>query len=331
MKKILAPFLCALMIVGVFSSCGNTTDEATTNSTDGEKLSIVCTIFPEYDWLRNIIGNHTDDIDLTMLIKSGVDLHNFQPSADDIISVSKCDMFVYVGGESDNWVDDVLDTAQNEDMVVVNLLDVLGDKIKEEELKEGMDAEAEAEEGEEEEGPEYDEHIWLSLRNAKNICEYLANKLSEIDPDGKDDFTANCAAYTAKLDELDAKYVSAVESAGAKTLVFADRFPFRYMVDDYGLDYYAAFVGCSTESEASFDTITFLAKKIDELGLGSVMVIEGAEHKIANSVVSITETKDQNILTMDSMQGITEADVNGGVNYLSIMEGNLEVLKQALN
>lgn len=134
-----------------------------------------------------------------------------------------------------------------------------------------------------------------------------------------------------KLNALDAEYRKAVDSAKIKTVVFADRFPFRYMVDDYGLDYYAAFVGCSTESEASFETVTFLAKKVDELGLDSIFVIEGADKKIADSVVSITSSGDQKILVLDSMQGITSAEVENGITYLSVMESNLEVLKQAIN
>ena len=329
MKKILSILICIVMLSSALSSCAGDPGSTDASPASDEKLSIVCTIFPEYDWLRNIIGEHLNDIELTMLIKSGVDLHNFQPSADDIISVSKCDMFVYVGGESDSWVDDVLATAQNEDMIVVNLLEVLGDSVKEEEMKEGMEAEDEGEEGEEE-GPEYDEHVWLSLRNAVTICEFLRDVLCEIDPDGRAEFNANCDKYTTELKALDARYSETVGSSKVKTLVFADRFPFRYMAEDYGLDYYAAFVGCSTESEASFETITFLAKKIKELGLKAVVVIEGAEHKIASSVLSVVGDKDVAEVTMDSMQGITEADVADGTTYVSIMENNLEALNKAL-
>ncbi|MBQ9557874.1 MAG: zinc ABC transporter substrate-binding protein, partial [Clostridia bacterium] len=187
------------------------------------------------------------------------------------------------------------------------------------------------EEGEHEEEEEFDEHVWLSLRNAKTICEYLAGQLSIMDPDGSDTYSSNLTDYSAKLEALDGEYKSAVGSAEKDTLVFADRFPFRYMVDDYGLDYYAAFVGCSTDSEASFETVVFLANKLDELELDHVIVIEGTDHKIADSVISSSQNKDRDILVLDSMQGITKAGSENEFSYISIMESNLEVLRSALN
>ena len=241
-------------------------------------------------------------------------------------------MFIYVGGESDEWVDDALKEATNKDMVVINLLDLLGDKAKEEELIEGMqgEEEEEGEEGEEGEGPEYDEHIWLSLQNAADFCNYISSKLCEIDPNNKDVYKANTDAYVAKLNALDGQYRQAVAAAKTKTLLFGDRFPFRYLTDDYGLNYYAAFVGCSAESEASFETILFLANKVDELGLKAILQIESSDGKIARTIKDTTKTKDQTILTMNSMQSTTSADVKQGASYLLIMEKNLEVLKDAL-
>ena len=334
MKKIIAAVICILMLVSVFSACGGKSDaDDTGNKGDSSeaKINVICTIFPEYDWVRALVGERSDKIGLTLLLDSGIDLHNYQPTAEDIVNVSKCDMFVYVGGESDAWVEDVLDTAQNDKMIAVNLLDVLEGSIVEEEFKEGMEPhEEEEEEGEEEEGPEYDEHVWLSVRNAVKICQVLADKLCELDPDGKDVYTANNTAYAEKLNALDARYTEAFGGAAVKTMVFADRFPFRYMVNDYGVDYYAAFVGCSTESEASFKTVTFLADQLDELGLKSVFVIEGTDHKIADSVISNTKDQDQKVFVLDSMQGITAGDVEKGVTYLSIMENNLTVLGDAL-
>lgn len=195
MKKVIVFILIALTLVSVLASCKNAKDGPKGAE---DKYSVVCTIFPEYDWLYNVIGTHTDDIELKMLIKSGVDLHNFQPSADDIICISKCDMFVYVGGESDNWVDDVLETANNPDMIVINLMDVLSGYTKEEEVKEGMQGEEEDDEGEE--CPEYDEHVWLSLQNAVKVCEFLRDKLTEMDKHGEADFAANCEAYVEKAE-----------------------------------------------------------------------------------------------------------------------------------
>ena len=175
-----------------------------------------------------------------------------------------------------------------------------------------------------------DEHVWLSLRNAAVICDTIGTELGELDPANADVYKNNVAAYKEELTALDKEYAAAVEAGSKKTLLFGDRFPFRYLVDDYGLDYYAAFVGCSAESEASFETIVFLAGKVDELGLGAVMTIEGPNHDIAESVKNATSSKDQVILTLDSMQSTTSADIEAGTTYLSVMKSNLDVLKEAV-
>ena len=336
MKKIIALLLALLMAVGMLAGCGKQKDDDTTDTTD--KLSIVTTIFPEYDWVRQILGDKADNADVTMLLDNGVDLHSYQPTADDIVKISDCDLFIYVGGDSDGWVEDALKNATNKDMKVVNLLEVLGDKVKNEEVVEGMqEEEHEHEDGEEhEEGEEHeheeeaDEHVWLSLKNAEVLVGTISNALQEVDPGNKDAYAANADAYVKKLSALDAEYQTAVDNAARKTVLFGDRFPFRYLVDDYGLNYYAAFVGCSAETEASFETISFLAKKVDELKLPCVLIIEGKNHKIAETIVKNTAPKSQKILTMDSMQSTTSKDVASGTTYLSVMEKNLAVLKEAL-
>lgn len=321
MKKTVAIILSLCLLAGLLAGCGAGSAEPKT-----KKISVVTTIFPMYDWLREIAG---DKVELTMLLDNGVDLHSYQPNAQDLIKVSACDLFVYVGGASDKWVDDALASVQNPDRICVNLLESLGDAVKEEELVEGMEAEEEeAEEGEEE--TEYDEHVWLSLKNAAALCRLLAEKLGEVDPQNADLYAKNMESYTAKLLALDAQYKAAVDGAQVKTLLFADRFPFRYMADDYGLRYYAAFVGCSAETEASFKTILFLAGKVDELGLHSILQIESADGSIARTVLENTKTKDQQILTMNSLQSVTAQDVEAGASYLAIMTENLETLKAAL-
>ena len=300
---------------------------------DAGKIQVVTTIFPIYDWVREVAGD-TGNTELTLLLDSGVDLHSFQPTAQDIMKVATCDLFIYVGGESDEWVEDALAEAVNPDMVVINLVDTLGENAKAEEIVEGMEAEEEeeeeGEEGEEEE-VEIDEHVWLSLRNAQTFVSAIAGALEALDPANADSYRANAEAYGAKLAALDAAYAEAVDSAAVRTLLFGDRFPFRYLTDDYGLTYYAAFVGCSAETEASFQTVIFLAQKTDELQLPAVMTIEGKDHRIAETVISSTANKDQKLLTLDSMQGTTAEDVANGATYLKIMEDNLEVLKEALN
>lgn len=349
MKKFISILVAAVMAASCLSACGQvnsaaleteqsvsdanlSTSEESQSENDNnktEKLKIVTTIFPEYDWVRQIAGDKVSDMDITMLLDNGVDMHSYQPTADDIMKISDCDLFIYVGGESDEWVNDALKEAVNKDMQVIDLLDVLGEQVKMEELVEGMQ-DAEHEEEEEHEEKEYDEHVWLSLKNAETLCNAIAEALGNADPDNKAVYDTNKAAYIDQLVSLDNQYREVVDQASMKTLLFGDRFPFRYMVDDYGLSYYAAFAGCSAESEASFETISFLAKKIDELGLKYVMMIEKSDQKIAKTIIENTQNKDQSILTLDSMQSTTSADVANGMTYLSIMEGNLNILKEAL-
>ncbi len=329
MKKFISIFIAAAMAVCVLASCGSKQGE---KAGENNKLSIVTTVFPEYDWVKNVLGDNPAGAEVTLLLDNGVDLHSYQPTAEDILKISTCDMFIYVGGESDEWVDDVLETANNKDMAVINLMEALGDSVKEEELVEGMQGEEEEEEGEEgeEEEVEYDEHVWLSLKNAVKLVDSISVSLQAIDTENASVYADNAKAYEDKLKALDSDYAAAVSGGSADTLLFGDRFPFRYLTDDYGLSYYAAFVGCSAETEASFETITFLANKVDELGLKNVMTIEGADKSIAETIVSNTASKDQKILSLDSMQSVTNKDIEAGATYLSIMENNLEVLTEAL-
>ncbi len=362
MKKIITFFVAIVLVIGNVAGCGSK------NANDSsDKISVVTTIFPEYDWVMNVLGDKKDNAEVTMLLDNGVDLHSYQPTAADILKISTCDLFIYVGGESDEWVEDALETAANKDMIAINLLEALGDSVKEEEVVEGMqghdhDHEHEHEEDEDHDHEheededhdheheededhdheheehehdhdhehEYDEHVWLSLRSSAVIVDKIAESLSKIDADNAKTYKDNASAYTKKLNDLDKKFSDAVAAAKVKTILFGDRFPFRYFADDYDLSYYAAFVGCSAETEASFETITFLANKVDELSLKAVLTIEGKDHRIADTIISNTKTKDQKVLTMDSMQATTSKDVKNGTTYLSVMEKNLDVLKEAL-
>ena len=293
---------------------------------EGKKLDIVTTIFPLYDWVLQAAGT-AGHAEITLLVDSGVDLHSYQPTAADMMKIASCDVFVYVGGESDKWVEDALKGSVNPDQVVINLLDVLGEDVKAEELVDGMEHDPD----EEDEDQEADEHVWLSLRNARKLTAAIAGRLAEADPDYAEAYAAGAAAYDERLAELDARYAEVTGAAARNTILFCDRFPFRYLTDDYGLVYYAAFAGCSAETEASFQTIVFLARKIDELDLPAVLTIEGASHKIAETVIRTTGKKNQKILALDSMQSVTAAEIQAGASYLSIMEENLEVLREALN
>ncbi len=532
MKKISSLLMAVVLAVVSLTACGQNNSDTSTNTTEQGvlsetqkeqtetlsqkketdsdvqtseegKIKVVTTIFPEYDWVRQIAGEKSETMDLTMLLDNGVDLHSYQPTAEDIMKISDCDLFIYVGGESDGWVKDALKEAVNKNMQVVNLLDVLKDSIKTEEAMPGMQAEEghnhgyshfadsdvqdreltdwsgewqsvypyledgeldevmqkKAENGDktaeeykdyyetgyktdvekividgekgsmefvkkgvsakafyeykghqvydyksgsrgvryffekadgaesapkyvqfsdhgiapgkaehfhiysgnegfealseemenwptyypadmsgaeiaedmlEHEEKEYDEHVWLSLKNAETLSSAIADALEKADPGNKDVYEKNVSDYIEKLKDLDIKYQDVTANAKQKTVLFGDRFPFRYLVDDYGLSYYAAFAGCSAESEASFETISFLAKKVDELGLKNVMTIEKSDQKIAKTIIENTKNKNQKILPLDSMQSTTSDDVKNGTTYLSVMEKNLEVLKEAL-
>lgn len=320
MKRIIALIISICMLILPFAGCaaGNVTDNS-------GKIKIVATIFPQYDWLKNLTEG-VDGVKLTLLLDNGADLHNYQPTAADMITVSTCDMFVYVGGESDSWVEDALKEAVNTDMQSVSLMDILGESVREEEIVEGMQAEEE-ESGE----PEYDEHVWLSLRNIPKICESLTDTLCQIDSPHSDIYKSNCESYVKELEELDGKYVSLMESSKYDTLLFGDRFPFRYLADNYNLKYYAAFVGCSAETEASFETVRFLSEKLREFDLPAVLTLEKSDGKIAKTIVETSGRTDVEILKIDSMQSVSSDDINAGTTYISIMEKNLDVLSKALN
>lgn len=338
MKKRIAILLIGIIVMGSLTACAS--EERLSSSVvgeDGKSISIVTTIFPEYDWVQAVLGDQADYVDVTMLLDNGTDLHSYQPTVVDIAKISNCDLFVYVGGESDQWAEDALSGTGNPDRKVMNLLEILGDAVKEEEVVEGMEAEDESGDhgdrgssDDEEDEPEYDEHVWLSLRNAEIVVQEIADTMGEIDPEHTAVYSANADAYIHQLQALDSEYQQAVQNGEKDTLLFGDRFPFRYLVDDYGLNYYAAFTGCSAETEASFETVVFLANKMDELRLHTVLTIEGTDHRIAETIVENTQSKDSSILIMNSMQGTTSQDVEQGATYISIMEENLGILKEAL-
>lgn len=329
--------LLSVFFVGIavfLSACGRTSaDGVNVDEQNGQKkLQVVATIFPEYDWVREILGEQADNVELTLLLANGVDMHSFQPTMSDILKVSTCDVFIYVGGESDAWVADALKGAGNPDRTAINLMEVLGDRAKEEEVVEGMQEEDghDGHDHEEQEELEYDEHVWLSLKNTQVFCDAISEALQAADPENAKLYQENTTAYKGKLAALDREYQAAVDQSESKTLLFADRFPFRYLTDDYNLTYYAAFTGCSAETDASFETITFLAGKLDELKLPVVFVIENSDGKVAKAVVENTNTRDQKILTLNSMQSVTSDEINAGTTYLSIMKENLKTLKEAL-
>ena len=373
MKRTITIIILLVTVLLGFSGCGSSDKSAgAKGETPKPRLKIVATIFPEYSWTKELLGSYEKDVELTLLAKKGVDMHSYQPSAEDILRIANCDLFLYVGGESDKWVDKALKESGNPKRRVLNLMKLMGDWAKVEEEVESMekhdhhehdkDAHAHQEKDKQDEKhehhdkdkqdekhehekehnkdkhdgkvhheqPEYDEHVWLSLKNADIVCKAIAEELAALDSKNAETYRANYTAYSKKLAALDAQYKEAVTKAPVKAVLFGDRFPFRYLTDDYGLQYYAAFNGCSAETEASFATVAFLAKKMDELKLPAVLTIEGRQHKLAQTIVENTKAKNQKVLTLNSMQSVTEEEIKKGITYLAVMEQNLNVFQEAL-
>ena len=344
MKKI--AFIASIFaLLTLFIACNSDSEKKNSEqaANNGKKISVVATIYPQYAWLKEILGNQADSLNLTLLVKNGMDLHSYKPSAADIATIAKADMIVYVGGESDKWIEKALEATPNEKRVQVNLLEALGDRVKAEEIVEGMQAEEEHEHHHEHaeehehleheahaEEVENDEHVWLSLKNAEILVKKIAEAVANVDTAHAMEYHINAGLYIAKISALDAQYRAATDSAHFKTILFGDRFPFRYLVDDYGIKYFAAFVGCSAESEASFETVAFLAGKMDSLALPAIFTIDGSNGKIARAVLDASKkSKETPVLTLNSMQSIKNSLMDSA-NYLDIMRENLEVIKKAL-
>jgi len=367
-------FLCIVLSVGcsvVKNTSGknttrknaeseNTIEQNSIEKGNSNKISIVCTTFPQYDWVKNILGEEAEHFNVTLLLDNGVDMHSYQPAVKDIATAGSSNLFIYVGGESDTWVEDALKEAKNKDLKAINLMETLGNSVKEEEVVEGMQEERESlghsheksskekqeqtqkeshENSQEingqkeaaDEEPEYDEHIWLSIRNAEIMVKNIEKAIEQLDSDNAKVYQTNAENYIKKLDTLDKQYANTIQNAKYKAILFGDRFPFRYMADDYDLKYYAAFAGCSAETMAGFETVTFLAKKADELRLPVILTIENSDGRIAEAVKSNTTKKNQKILAMNSLQSVTKEQIADGITYLQVMQENLSVLSEALN
>lgn len=367
-------FLCIVLSVGcsvVKNTSGknttrknaeseNTIEQNSIEKGNSNKISIVCTTFPQYDWVKNILGEEAERFNVTLLLDNGVDMHSYQPAVKDIATAGSSNLFIYVGGESDTWVEDALKEAKNKDLKAINLMETLGNSVKEEEVIEGMQEERESlghsheksskekqeqtqkeshENSQEingqkeaaDEEPEYDEHIWLSIRNAEIMVKNIEKAIEQLDSDNAKVYQNNAENYIKKLDTLDKQYANTIQNAKYKAILFGDRFPFRYMADDYDLKYYAAFAGCSAETMAGFETVTFLAKKADELRLPVILTIENSDGRIAEAVKSNTTKKNQKILAMNSLQSVTKEQLADGITYLQVMQENLSVLSEALN
>lgn len=345
MKKRVGMAVCILLTVilalqGVTVYAAQVREEMMDKKRKDGKIKIVCMIFPQYDWLREVIGEKMENYDIKVLLDNGSELHSYQPTVEDMAEISSSDFFFYVGGESDAWVEDALKSAKNPNLKAVSLLEMLEDYAKvEEEIEGAMEHEHAHEHGEEHEheeehehGKEYDEHMWLSLKNARVAVQRVRQILIEIDKKNASIYKKNSERYDKKLKNLDMQYENAINHAKRKTILFGDRFPFRYLADDYGLKYYAAFEGCSAETGVSFETIIFLSGKMDEEKLPAIFTLENANEQLAKVIIENTKEKNQHILTLHSMQSVTKKQMKqDGFSYLGLMKENLNVLEQALN
>ena len=323
LKKITSLVIAVITALSMIAGCD-------VQQKDDGVLNILCTVFPVYDWVCEITKG-AENVEVELLVESGADMHSYQATASDLVKLASCDIFVYVGGISDVWVEDALESAPSENRTVLSLMALLPD-----DRKICADAGHAEEYGHEEshghtEKEAYDEHLWLSINNAKILCENISGKLAEIDSVNSEKYAENTASYCEKLKKLDGEYKTAIGDASPKMLIFGGRFPFVYLLNDYGLLHYAAFEGCSAESEASFETVVFLAEKVDELGVPAVMTVKGDSDAIAKTVVENTKNKNQQILVIDSMQSVTRKDIEGGATYFDIMKSNLDAIKIALD
>lgn len=322
-KKMIAILAAALAMAVALSGCALPGGEADKKATN-EKLSIVCTNFPSYDFARQIAG---DKADVTMLLKPGAESHTYEPSPEDIKKIQDCDMFVYVGGDSDEWVEDVLDSVDKSKVAVFRLMDQV--KTVEEVTVEGMEPEDEEEpaEGGEDE-PEMDEHVWTSPKNAATIVKNMAKTMEKLDEKNKETYEKNADAYVEKINKLDGEFREVVKNGKRKEIIVADRFPFRYFCEEYGLKYYAAFPGCSTDTQPSAKTVAFLTDKVKEDRIPVVFHIELSNEEMSKSIAEATGAKSR---LLNAVHNVSDEDFRNGATYVSLMEHNVEVLKEALN
>lgn len=309
MKK--TAYFLAIAVIALLLLTAAGCDTSNVGSADG--INIVCSVFPQYDFCRVIVG---DRANVTLLQKNGADMHSYEPTTGDIIKVADCDILVYVGGGSDGWVEGVLRSARNEDIVTCSLFDYASLLHEENESRHDHTHDHEHE------GEEYDEHVWMSPKNAVRIVEGLLEVICGTDPENEEYYRKNAEDYITRLTELD---LELSEACKGKTVIVADRFPFLYLTHEYGIEYCAAFPGCSSETEASFETMTYLINSVKDRGVKCIYKADGSDGSIAASVAELTDTR---VLTLYSCQSVTQKQLDEGVSYLSLMRLNLEALKE---
>ena len=319
MKTRLLSALLALVLLLSLAACGARGGEADAEGQSNNGLTIVTTLFPAYDFARELCGGRCE---IVLLVPPGAEAHSFEPTPQDLLRIQSCDLLICNGGESEAWLDTLLDGAAP-GCSVLKMLDCV--EALEEEHKEGMQHihEEETEDGE----IEYDEHVWTSPRNAELICRAIGGELCALDPDGAEEYRKNCDAYCAELGELDAAFRAIVAAARGNCLIFADRFPARYFVEEYGLDYFAAFPGCADDTEPSARTVAFLIDRVRGEKVPAVLYIEYSNQKMADVVCEDTGCKK---LLFHTCHTVSAEDLKNGASYLGLMWANTESVKEAL-
>ena len=321
MKRWIALCCSALSLCLLLAGCGTGEEQSPTEG-ENASLRIVTTVFPAYDFARAVAGEHAE---VTLLLPPGTESHSYEPTPADIVSVEDCDLFIYLGGESDAWVDTILDStgAGDKAMRMIDCVDLL-----EEETVEGMEAEHEDHDHDLGEVVGYDEHVWTSPRNAAAITRAIGARLEELDAAHAQDYAAGAEAYAGQLETLDGEFRTFFDGVTDKTMVFGDRFPLRYFAEEYGINYYAAFPGCSTQTEPSAATVAFLTDKVREEGISTVWYIEFSNHLVADS---IAEAAEADTALFHTCHNVSAEDLENGATYISLMEGNLERLRQHMH
>ena len=311
MKKFFSLILVLVLSVSsVFAlyGCNNANENM---GDESGKLKIVTTIFPYYDFARNIAG---DKAEVKMLLSPGNEPHSYDPSPSDIVAIENCDVFIYNGGESDEWVDGVLESLQNSDLRVLKMMDYV-DALNEQETDHTS-------------GEELDEHIWTSIRNAQKLSKIISETLQDIDAQNSDYYSDNELIYTQLLSNIDSQFESIVENSSRKTVVFGDRFPFLYFVSDYGINYECAFPGCSSETEPSIATVRRLIDFVKDESIPVVFYLEFSNGKTADLIAEDTGAK---TLEFCSCHNVTKEQFESGISYIALMQQNAKNLEEALS
>lgn len=312
MKRIF-PALCALLLL---TACGPDLPPE-----DSERPQIVATVFPAYDFARSAAGELAD---VTLLLPPGAESHSYEPTPADILRVQRCDLFIYLGGESDAWVDTILSAIEPRGDVLrmIDCVDLL-----EEETVEGMQGGHDHEEGHDHLGEvlSMDEHVWTAPRNAAAVTRIIGQRLALLDRSNGEAYAAGAEAYALELEELDREFAAFFDTLPDRTIVFGDRFPLLYFAEAYDLDYYAAFPGCGAQTEPSAATVAFLTRKVREEGLPAVWYIEFSNHLVADS---IAEAAGVETAQFHTCHNVSRADLEAGATCLSLMRANLEALRE---